>query len=255
MAALCACAAVAVSNAYAQQQPAAAKTASRISTGDVLSKLNRCATVSFSESRLEDVLTWIREAAGIKMEVLWLDDRHADGLTRDKPISVQVENESFLNLLARVLEAAQPESGGEATWQLTSSGTVQVGPRARLNAFKRVQIYAIDDLVRELPRYAEVPKIDLQQALQSSRGAGGGSPLTQGTEPAPSTEAVRRDNTTQLVGLIRDTIEPDQWTENGGSAGSIRVYQGALVVNAPDYIQRGIDGYLRSRAAESSAPK
>src|ERR1043166_9310775 len=66
MAALCACAAVAVSNAYAQQHPAAAKAVSRISTGDVLSKLNRCATVSFSESRLEDVLTWIREAAGIK---------------------------------------------------------------------------------------------------------------------------------------------------------------------------------------------
>ena len=155
-------------------------------------------------------------------------------------------NEPALSLLERILAAANPDSGGDATWQLTSSGTVQVGPRSRLNKFKRLQIYAIDDLVREIPNYTEHPTIDLQQALQTGRGNGSGSPIREKTaEGASVTPSVRERNTQDLVSLIRDLIEPEQWNENGGSGGTIRLYRGALIINAPDYIHRAIGGCVR----------
>jgi hypothetical protein len=43
--------------------------------------------------------------------------------------------------------------------------------------------------------------------------------------------------------IITQLVEPDQWVDNGGSGGTIRYYNGTLIVNAPDYMHRGIDGY------------
>ena len=39
------------------------------------------------------------------------------------------------------------------------------------------------------------------------------------------------------------TVEPDAWEDAGGSAASVRYYQGVLMVRAPDYIHRQIGGY------------
>lgn len=241
--------------AQSAEEPARSATV-RLVSRDNVSKLNRCISVKLTDVRLEDALTWIREATGAKIDALWVDDRHTEGLDRGKAITVQVENETAMVLLERVLEAAQPDSGGEATWQVTAAGTLQVGPRARLNTYKQVRIYAIDDLIREVPRYAERPTIDLQQALQVGQGSGG-SPFRAGNDGEERTreDNIRTKNTNDLVTLIRDMVETEQWTENGGSGGSIRLFQGALIVNAPDYMHRGIAGYMQTRIKAMQAGK
>src|SRR5690606_18701153 len=47
----------------------------------------------------------------------------------------------------------------------------------------------------------------------------------------------------EIATLIRDVVETEEWIENGGAGGSIRVFRGTLIVNAPDYMHRSISGY------------
>lgn len=215
---------------------------------DTMRQLMRRMSVDFNEKRLEDVFTFIKESANADIEALWIDDRHSDGLDKDKVVSVKVDNVTVLSLIEKVLERADPESGGEATWQLSDTGTLQCGPRARLNKNRRIEIYDINDLLMEVPDYRDIPQIDLQQALQASQGGGGGgqSPFRDnqgGNEEQNRRQQERQEQAEELATLIRDLVEPDQWTENGGSGGSIKYYKGTLIVNAPDYMHRGINGY------------
>jgi hypothetical protein len=53
----------------------------------------------------------------------------------------------------------------------------------------------------------------------------------------------REDSAKNITAIITDLVENEQWVDNGGSGGTIRYYRGTLIVNAPDYMQRGIDGY------------
>ena len=40
-----------------------------------------------------------------------------------------------------------------------------------------------------------------------------------------------------------EIVEPDGWEANGGTWGSIRYYQGTLIIRAPDFMHRQIGGY------------
>lgn len=226
---------------------------------DTLTRLMRRMTVDFNEKRLEDVVAFIKDFANADLEPLWMDDKHPEGLDKEKVISVKGENVTVLNLLEKVLEKAAPDAGGEATWQMSETGTFQMGPRERLNKYRRVQIYDINDLLMDVPDYRDVPDIDLQQALQASQGGGGGgqSPFRdqQDQEDRQERDNRKKEQAEELATLIRDLVEPDQWTENGGSGGSIRVYKGTFIVNAPDYIHRGVNGYRYWPATRTIARK
>ena len=47
----------------------------------------------------------------------------------------------------------------------------------------------------------------------------------------------------EVVELIVGAIEPNAWARNGGDWASIKYHDGALVVRAPDFIHRAINGY------------
>lgn len=233
----------------APQPPAAASSAAVPSTGnpkrDTLLRFMRPVSINFTDTRVEDALKFIQEVTGADMEVLWADDRHSTGLDRETTFTLNFERGSVLSLLERILEKAAADATGRAgnTWQMTDSGAMQVGPKDRLNAFKRVQMYSIQDLLLEVPNYTNAPEFDLQSVLQSSQGGGGGqSPFRDTNTQGPARRSAE-DKTNDIVSLITQLVEPEQWTENGGDGGSVRAYQGTLIINAPDYMHRQIDGY------------
>lgn len=214
---------------------------------DTMLKLMRPITVDFQEKRLEDVIAFVRDFSGADIEALWIDDQNPTGLDKEKVISVKVTNGTVLSLMEKVLEKAKADSG-DNSWQMSDSGAFQIGSKERLNKYRRVEIYDINDLLMEVPDYRDVPKIDLQQALQAAQSGGGGgggkSPFKDENEK--NDEQRMRDREKQaedLQKLITDLVETEQWTDNGGNGGTIRYYKGTLIVNAPDYIHRGIDGY------------
>lgn len=228
--------------------PAAASTTSRLQTR---------LSIDVKNHRLEDVLAFIADSSGIEIEAMWLSDRHGIGMDKEALITLKASDLSLSTLIERVLAAAASDTTGAygMTWQLTDSDSLQIGPRERLNAFRRVEIYDINDLLSLTPDFTNAPQFDLNSVLQSSSGRGGGgssqspfTPANRGTSNQPGTgvngqpELTKQQRAEELRAIITQLVEPEQWEESGSSAASIRFYQNAFIVNAPDYIHRALAG-------------
>lgn len=232
-------------------KPAAAAPAAAPSTGspqrDTMIKLLRRTTIDFKDSRLEDVMNFLATVTGADLEVMWQDDRHTTGLDKDKTITLKIANLTALDAIEKVLERARDESSGTGgnTWQFSETGTLQVGPKARLNAYRRLEVYGVKDLLVELPVYDNAPEFDLQAALQE-RGRGGGGaqpPIRDRGRQNQQNQKTEQEKADELKKLITTLIEPEQWVDNGGEGATITYFQGSFLVNAPDYVHRAVDGY------------
>lgn len=223
---------------------------------ETLAKMMKPVTINFEETRLQDAIEMIRTETGADMEIFWLDASDSVGLDKDKPVTIKAASITALDALERILEKTVGDSG-ENGWQLGSSGELQIGPKERLNKFKRVELYDISDLLIEVPVYDQVPEIDLQTSLQASQG-GGQSPFRddqqQQTQPGER-ERRKRELADEVIQLITEIVEPTQWEANGGQAASIRYLQGQIIVSAPDYVHRALGGYPFWPRASTSVAK
>lgn len=240
--------------------PAGSVLESRPATGqperDTLLKLMRPVTVDFKEHRLEDAVKFITELTGADIETMWIDEQNPTGLDKEKPVTLSVKNVTALKLVEMLMAKTSDDSSspGGNSWQMSESGAMQIGPKSRLNKFRRIELYDMNDLLLVVPEYSNAPQFDLNSVLQSTgggqRGGGGGgqSPFqstntggnnTFGGAQLPS----REQRADELMTLIKDLVEPEQWIDNGGEGGSMRRFQGAILINAPDYVHRAINGY------------
>jgi len=222
-------------------QPAPQSVAAQRTT---LALMSRPISIDLREQRLGDVLSFIQELTGADLQVNYLSDNEPDGLDPDQPVTLKVTNVSALTLLERILERATGDFGqpGDNAWQLTPEGTMQIGTKESLNRYRRLEIYDIKDLLFIQPDFEEAPDFDLNSVLQSQ--GGGQSPFQdQGTNDDLFPEETDEERAQPIIDIITSLVEPDEWLINGGDAATIRFWQGALIVNAPDYIHRQINGY------------
>lgn len=211
-----------------------------------LARLMQRVTVDLTDARLEDVVTFIESVTNTDLEPLWLDDRTGVGLDPEMLISVKVDEQTALTLIEQVLERADRQGGfGESTWQFTKTGAFEFGPKERLNRRTELVIYDITDMLTEAPDYDNAPEFDLntifQQGGQTGGGGGGASPFGNTNQDIDRID--REEKVQDIIDLIVTLVEPEQWLDNGGEAGSIRHYRGSLIVRAPDYIHRQLVGY------------
>lgn len=239
--------ALAQTSPIAQAGAVAARAGRVIPQRETAIKILRPVTIQFQDQRLEDVMNFIRDFTGADIDPKWIDDNNADGLDKEKTITLRAEGISALQLLEMVLERAESEfSTSGNTWQFTSAGTLEVGPRERLNKRRRVEIYNIADLLTVAPPYTDAPDFDLDSILQSGGGGGGGggqSPFSGGNQNQDWDIAPMEERAEEIREIITELVEPDQWVDNGGDAASIRYWQGNFIVNAPDYVHRELSGY------------
>ncbi len=211
---------------------------------ETLVRLGTPITARFEEQRLEDVLRFIQEATQTEFMIYWGDGE--PGLDRDALISLNARNAPALAVLERVLSRTRDPFGfggaGSATWQFSEWGEFTVGTRESLNRERRVEVYPILDLIVEVPDFPDAPTLDLQSVLQAGQGGGGQSPFrddqTERQDFIPDEERAQA-----LIEIITRNVEPDQWEDAGGTAATIRYWRGNLLINAPDYVHRGISGY------------
>lgn len=199
----------------------------------IATRLARRFTVEASSRSLREVIQTVEQAAGVRIQALYADDRHDTGLDPGIEITLSAKEEPLATILARLAESA----ADDATWQLSPSGSIQLGPRSRLNAFKRTHIYDIRDLLHIAPDHHSGPSIDLQQALQAR---GSSSPITDSDDDTLIEQPSTPERIAELATLIRDLIEPEQWADNGGDAATLRIFRSSLIITAPDYIHRAM---------------
>ncbi len=223
-------------------------------------------TVSFEQVPAREVFDYIRTALGINLIARYSDDPVAHGIDPQTPITLIGEGMLAIELLNLVLE--QCSAVEPSTWQLRGS-FVEVGTKERLSTPEAQQIraYPIDDLTYQPPRFEHTLPMTLEESLSwpyggyapgpsyrlrpygggyggyGGRGGYGGS-----IGPAGRPTDTTKDKTQaaeSLIALIVEVIEPEAWTRNGGAWASIRYRDGALIVRAPDFIHRQINGYPR----------
>ncbi len=208
---------------------------------DEPTRRDRILVMSFDNVRLADALAFWSRESGIAVEPLWIDDRYRDGLDPERRVSIKVEG-AVVDGLEAVLSGVDDGEDGGVTWQRTARGAIQVGPRSRLNAYRRLEVYDIADLLRETPHFREGPAIDLDAALARPPG---GSIFRGDSDESRVRERDDDERAEELIELIVETVEPEQWVLRGGSSATIRFYGSTLVVNAPGYVHRGLNAAAR----------
>jgi len=234
-------------DAVAQRSAAATKVSQQNPRAIAARNLLKPITVDLTNARLEDVMRFIAEVGNLDLDVMWRDSQFTDGLDKEATVSVSVHNASVLSLLDRVLKKADTDVFSESTWQFGPLGRVQVGPKTRLNRFAYLKTYDINDLVFDIANAVDGPQIDLNNVLNqasSSGGGGGGSgSIFSGNEEVDTTRVSPEERVDAVLDLIRGFIEPDQWDTAGGDGGRIMSFGNSLLIRAPDYIHRQLEGY------------
>ena len=221
-------------------------------------------TVQFNETPAREAFKHLQTLLGLHIVGRFSDDRIGHGIDPDTPITVVATGRSGLDVLELVLEQCQELD--PCTWQLRN-GYVEVGTKERLSvpAARETRYYSIRDLMYDPLQFANAPELNLGAAMNQGggfgggggggrggglggggggggRGGGGGGGGTIFDEPGePPDRPSEQERVLEIIILITGTIEPDAWEVHGWA--TIRYHTGSLIIRAPDYIHRRIEGY------------
>ncbi len=228
-------------------------------------------TVNYEDSPAREVFEHLAAELEINIIGRYSDDKRSPGLgiDPDAPITLSVEKTPALAVLELVLE--QCEDLEPATWQFRR-GFLEVGTLDRLSkrSAREVRVYPIDDLLYEAPRFTDAPSLDLVDAYRygylpyglgpySASGGGTGGSFTHGSGTSSgypytqSPQEAKQAKAQEIIDSIITQIEPAAWASNGGDYATIKYFEGALIIRAPNYIHRQIGGYpnpIKPKTAE-----
>ncbi len=234
--------------AIAQTPDAESQTAVRATPADIaaqtVARLSRPISLELTDVRLEDIIQFLKDFTGAEIEALWLDDRNTDGLDKDQRVTIAVKDVRAIDFIERLIEKVKSDFS-PVTWQFSRTGGLEIGPKSRLNKGAYLRVYDIQDMLFQIPNFANAPELNLDQVLnqgQQGGGGGGGSIFReQGTNEAQD-EKSAQELADEIRGLITAYVEPDQWQDNGGDGGTITYFDGHFLIRAPEYMHRALLG-------------
>jgi hypothetical protein len=234
-------------------------------------------SVNFDKTTARTAFEYIASEMGVPLVVRFEGDRGSGSTTNIDPeleISLQLEGAPAITVLERLLGMCATDEA--CTWQLRD-GFIEAGTKGALSvpAARELRMYPVRDLLFEPTYFDNAPDFNLNAALsqgnqQGGQGGGGGGSGGGGGfggggggfggggggsggggggggiigDPGEDPERRSEDEKSQqLMDIIVEQCEPEAWADNGGDAASMRYYQGVLIIRAPDYIHRQIDGY------------
>ncbi len=219
--------------------------------------------VEWKDVTLKEAFEFIQQQTGVDLVVMWIDEDNPQlGLRPDRTISAIAKNLHVIDVIDKVLERADTRATGDgSTWQLSDSGTLQIGPRERLNKWTRTYAYDMADLFMPAMDMFDPDDALLKHGIQPTPALNPSTSLSHRRLAAGMhDERPFPERAEELRQIIMQTCEPKAWIENGGDAATIMLHRSskAFVVRAPDYVHRAIDGYhdIPSRviAPETSTP-
>lgn len=212
--------------------------------------------VKFQGATLKDCFEFLRDVTSANIHVNWRA-LEAAGIGQDTQVNIRLREVTLRKVLNTILSEA---GAGVGLTYYTADGVIEVTTAELADKEMITKVYPVDDLLMEIPDFSDAPDFSLQTSSSNSGsgggsrgggsrgggGGGGGGGLfggggggnQGGTTEKTTTKAERAE---ALVTLIRETVRPDIWRENGGVA-SIRYYNGHLVVTAPRSVHEAIGG-------------
>jgi type II secretory pathway component GspD/PulD (secretin)/tetratricopeptide (TPR) repeat protein len=230
-------------------------------------KLENNIPVDIEDVAFEEVIDEFASNQGVNMTVIW-NDLEAQGIDRDLPVTLRFATDvTVKKALDEILEQV---GGGEVELgYIISDGVIKIASQDLLDEEVYIDVYPIEDLLISVPDF-QGPTISITENGGGGSGGGGGggsggggggggfgggagggagggggggslggfgqqgnqNPFTGGEEndDEGDGDADREERVTELLDLIRNTIEPDSWRESGGTVAAIAEINGQLVV-------------------------
>lgn len=226
--------------------------------------------VRFENQSARNAIDWWSKTTGISIVLHWKNMQN-QGIEEDAPIHLNL-NRVPANLVLQIIlsQMAPPE-----THLIFEPTPWYVHIMTRTDALKRpvTRVYYMGDLLVNIRDFNKAPKFNLESALGSGGSSSGKSGSSSGSSgnslfggdddddddddddnsSSSSSRSRSKENMAyDIAQLIRDSIEPDIWFENGGQYGSIRYYEGRLIVNAAPFVQRQIGDAVPSSRSRST---
>jgi hypothetical protein len=197
----------------------------------------RLPEVNFTSVALSDVIDFLRDTSGANIHVNWRAIEQV-GVGKDTPVSIRLRGATLRKILNLALTDAA--GGADLLSFFPAEGVIEITTREIADGELITRVYPVEDLLVEVPDFDNAPDFNLQAG--SGGGGGGGQIFSGGGGGDEQDEgATREERAQQLIDLITDTIQPDLWAVNGGTA-SIRFFNGSLVVRAPRSVHEALGG-------------
>jgi hypothetical protein len=198
------------------------------------------ADVNFNHTPLKEAVAALRQQTATNLVVKWRAVEAA-GIDANAPVTLRLNKLP----LRRVLELLCEDAGG-GTVKLNArprEGTIVVSTADDNAAFAEMRLYDVRDLLAANVAFrmhlGPQPSVCFGGVALTGGGGGGAGATTQslfagsggaGNAPDPEQQAIE-----DLSRIITDFVAPDMWRDNGGTVGSIREYNGRLMISAtPD---------------------
>jgi hypothetical protein len=205
--------------------------------------------INFNAVGLTDAIDFLANSTDANVSVDWKELEKAS-IARDTPITLKMsEHQPLYRVLKLVLQ--QAGGTGVLTYYI-DDGIIQITTQEASDKVLISRVYPIQDLLFQAPDYTAAPDLSLQNATQGSSGGGSGGgggssssnqSIFSGAGSSSSSQSPvqsQTDRANEIIKLITDTVRPELWQVNGGTA-TISFYRGNLIVNAPRSIHQMLE--------------
>ena len=207
--------------------------------------------MKFTGVTFGDAIDFIRDASGANIHVNW-KALETQNVTADTTVNLRLRSVPLKKVLNLLLSEV---SGSDTLTYFVDEGVIEITTREMADKKVYTRVYPVEDLVMEIPSFTDAPVFDLTSATQQGGtgggggGGGGGGSSGQGLFGGSSNSqqqqrdagTTRADRGEELVQLITETVRPEIWAVNGGTA-TIRYFRGSLVVTAPRSVHEALGG-------------
>lgn len=214
-------------------QRALAKRVNRVSISEALRM--QLPAVSLDNVALEDAFRWVQDVSGVRIVMNWRN-LEAMGVNPQRGVSVSGAGLT----VEQILKVLILELGSDVDMLMESTPWyVRIMTKDEANRNPVVRVYGIGDLIQRIPNFEDAPKFNLAEITAASQGGGNSVNIFDEAEEEEN-EPSKLERAEDIARLVRETIEPEIWRENGGTVGSVSVWRDMLVIRAPEYVQRQI---------------
>ena len=212
--------------------------------------------IKFDNVAFKDVVDFLRDITGANIFVNW-NQIKAAGVDDNAPISARLRNVKFSKILSTVLSEVS------ATAKLSYSideGVITISTGEELSKQTLTKVYDIRDLIVPMSDFQSNTNFSLTGGGNNNNNGnwgggnnnwGGGNNNNNrggnnnnnnnnwgnnnnnsggGLGGYTQTGKTKDEMTQDILTLIKETVAPDSWRENGGSVGAIRELNGQLIV-------------------------
>lgn len=202
--------------------------------------------VRIDNATAKEAFSWWSQTTGIPLVIDWSSLERA-GVMADTPIHLSLNSVPAGQVLSLIMQQASLDHSlifEKTPW------CIRILTKDQANKELILRMYDVGDMVHESRLSSRPPEFNLNSVLNSSNVGRNANSTRSIFERADTVEGPALSNDArgeEIAQLIRDTIEPLIWRENGGEAASCRYFKGRLIVNAPLYVHSQI-GWQESTA-------